>query len=224
MVRADYTTIDGRKACETVIKGSRFIGIASPVTDEPDLRSFLAGVRTEFPEATHYCYAAVFGGSSYIERFSDDCEPSDTAGRPILGVIRAHKLTDTAIVVVRYFGGTLLGRGGLVHAYSGAATAVIGICGIKEVRMCSSFAVTIPYQDYNRFMKIMTPLFASPPECEYTADVRIVVHITEDRTAEFEKAMMEFSGGKLFAVPLGTGYLRSPRTEKNTVISPRVSR
>ena len=211
MACSDYVTIAGRKACETVIKGSRFIGVAMPVSDEPELRQFLSALRSEFPGATHYCYAAVFGGSDYTERFSDDCEPSDTAGRPILGVIRTHKLTNTAVAVIRYFGGTLLGRGGLVHAYTGAAAAAVDLCEKKEVRMCASFSVTIQYQEYNRFMKMMTPLFAVPPECKYGAAVDITVHVTENHVDEFEKTMIEFSGGRNFAVPLGTGYRQRNR-------------
>jgi len=195
----DFTTIAGRKACETVIRGSRFIGIAGHVETEESLRALLADVEKEFPAATHYCYAAIYGGSDRTERSSDNGEPSGTAGKPILSVIRGSGLTDTAVVVVRYFGGTLLGTGGLVSAYSESASAVIGLCEKVEKKVCDVFHVDIPYADYDRFMNKLSRFFATRPECEYGADIAIRVVVPVAISDEFVPAVTDVFAGRLTA-------------------------
>ena len=107
---------------EKVIERSRFISTCSHIESEEEARAFLARVRTEFPDATHHCYAFVADTLGNLMRFSDDGEPQGTAGMPILDALRGKKLYQTAVVVTRYFGGVKLGAGGLVRAYSGAAS------------------------------------------------------------------------------------------------------
>ena len=107
---------------EKVIERSRFIATCSHIESEEEARVFLARVRTEFPDATHHCYAFVADTLGNLMRFSDDGEPQGTAGMPILDALRGKKLYQTAVVVTRYFGGVKLGAGGLVRAYAGAAS------------------------------------------------------------------------------------------------------
>ena len=207
MARKDYTTISGRRACETVIKGSRFIGVALPVRTEDDLRARLSEITKEFPEATHYCYGAVFGGSDRMERSSDNGEPSGTAGKPIVTVIRESGLTDCAIVVIRYFGGTLLGTGGLVHAYSESASAVLKLCETEEHTLCDLYSVTIPYSDFDRFTKKLGQFFKGAPTCEYAAEITVRVSVPVDTSEEFLKALTDVTAGRVSATPLGTDYV-----------------
>lgn len=202
----DYVTIAGRKACETVIKGSRFIGVAVPIHEEDDLRDALANISKEFPEATHYCYGAVYGGSNNTERSSDNGEPSGTAGRPILNVIRQSGFTDVAVIVIRYFGGTLLGTGGLVHAYTSSASEVLALCEKVEKRMCGKVSVTIPYSDLDRFNSRMVHCFIARPNYDYGADVRISGDIPKDDVDDFIARLTETFDGRLAAEIKGYGY------------------
>ena len=115
-------TVCGESKAEITVERSRFLAVAAGVTDEKQAAEFVAGVAKRFYDATHNCYAFSAGGA---KRFSDDGEPSGTAGKPILNVIEQKKLVNTAVVVTRYFGGVKLGAGGLVRAYSNAAAAAL---------------------------------------------------------------------------------------------------
>ncbi len=206
MAEKDYTTIKERRACETVIKGSRFIGVAIPIPDEDGLRSSLTDIIKEFPEATHYCYGAIYGGSNYVERSSDNGEPSGTAGRPILNVIRQMGLTDVVVIVIRYFGGTLLGTGGLTHAYSSSASSVLSMCEKLEKRMCGIVSVSILYQDYDRFNKYLLPLFYSKPDVSFDSNVNIKGPVPKDDVERFNEMLTETFGGKYKSNTEGCAY------------------
>ena len=133
----DHKVIAGESVGELTLKGSRFIGIALPCPHEGDIQANLADLSARWRDATHYCWAAVFDGADRHERSSDNGEPSGTAGKPILSVLRGSGLCDTMVVVIRYFGGTLLGTGGLVHAYTeGAKLALKDAKGIDKRACC----------------------------------------------------------------------------------------
>ena len=121
----DYRTVyEGGKG-EIVEKKSRFIGEAFPVETEEEAAEIIGNIKKQYWDARHHCWAYVIGGAQVQERFSDDGEPGGTAGKPILEVIRGHELKNVLMVVTRYFGGTLLGTGGLVRAYTQSAQAGI---------------------------------------------------------------------------------------------------
>ena len=121
MIRMDIKTVYKGASAEIVEKKSRFIGETYPVTSEEEALEYLEKVKKQFWDARHHCWAYVIGEQRPLERFSDDGEPSGTAGKPILEVIRGKRLPNTLVVVTRYFGGTLLGTGGLVRAYTKAS-------------------------------------------------------------------------------------------------------
>ena len=203
---SDYLTVSGISVSESSVKGSRFIGIAMPCTDEEKIRSNLKRVQTDFPNATHYCYAAIFGGTNRSERSSDNGEPSGTAAKPILSVIRGNDLTDTMIVVVRYFGGTLLGTGGLVHAYTESAEASVKCTSIRRMHACSVFGITLGYPDLNPFNSKCANLCAEPPKYTYEASVGIEAAVPVGKAEEFLAAVSEATGRRAKIVPMGNGY------------------
>jgi uncharacterized YigZ family protein len=120
-----YRTIARSAEAEIEIKKSRFLARLSPVSDEAEARETIAEVRAEHPKARHHCTAFVLDPDSRTQRFSDDGEPAGTAGAPILDVLTGHDLTFVVAIVTRYFGGTLLGAGGLVRAYGQATSAAV---------------------------------------------------------------------------------------------------
>ena len=120
-----YRTIPTSVEAEIEIKKSRFLARLSPASDEAEAREVIADCRAEHPKARHHCSAFVLDPDSRTQRFSDDGEPAGTAGAPILDVVTGHELTYVVAVVTRYFGGTLLGAGGLVRAYGQAASAAV---------------------------------------------------------------------------------------------------
>jgi len=129
MMEPSYKRIKSEGSAETVVKKSRFIAYASVVFDELSAKDFIDLIKERHKDASHNTYAYIVGKATKTERYSDDGEPGGTAGIPILNKIQQYGLTDTIVVVTRYFGGTLLGTGGLARAYSGSAEEVIHKCG-----------------------------------------------------------------------------------------------
>jgi uncharacterized YigZ family protein len=129
---------------EVEVKGSKFIGLVSFCESEEQAKDFIRCIKKNHPKANHHCSAYILF-QSQIERSNDDGEPSSTAGLPILQVLRGHGLTDVVAVIVRYFGGTLLGRGGLIKAYSDATIKAIESAGIKEYKQVSTYSIEFPY-------------------------------------------------------------------------------
>ena len=138
-----YRTIQDRTIVETMVKKSKFIAYAQPVSSEEQASSFLQEVKKKHGDASHHCYAYVI--DDQLRKFSDDGEPSGTAGKPILEAIQYKGLRQIVVVVVRYFGGTMLGAGGLVRAYSEAASLVLSTATIIEQRLHQQWFVTIDY-------------------------------------------------------------------------------
>lgn len=141
----DYRTIQGPSQGEYREKGSVFIGYAFNVGNDTDIKNQIECIKKEHPKANHHCYAFVLGPGQQASRFSDDREPSGTAGRPIMGAIRSADLTNILIVVVRYFGGTLLGVPGLIRSYKAAAEAAIVAAKVIQVPITEKFTVIFPY-------------------------------------------------------------------------------
>ncbi len=136
-------------------KGSKFYAFAYPVQTVEQIKEILAEKRKEYYDARHVCYAYMLGYERNQFRANDDGEPSGTAGRPILGQINSSNLTDILIVVVRYFGGTLLGTSGLIQAYKTSAAEAISTATIEERIVEKTFVSKFGYQDLNAVMRIM---------------------------------------------------------------------
>ena len=145
-----FLTLAGPAAAELVEKKSRFIGYAAPVVDEAAALAFVQEIKARHRDATHNCYAYQAGDNDQFQRSSDDGEPSGTAGRPILEVIRGRGLKNTAVVVTRYFGGILLGTGGLVRAYGAAAKQALEAAGLVRCEPARLYALAVDYASWQR--------------------------------------------------------------------------
>lgn len=136
-------------------KGSKFIGFAFPVRTEQELKERLAEIRAAHPKARHYCWAARFSTDRSVFKVNDDGEPSGSAGRPILNTLLSQDLSNTAIVVVRYFGGTLLGIPGLINAYKAASLEALKESEIIELNLTDTYRLHFDYLQLNTVMRIL---------------------------------------------------------------------
>ena len=150
-----YLTISSVSEALYKDKGSKFYAFAYPVQTVEQIKEILAEKRKEYYDARHVCYAYMLGYERAQFRANDDGEPSGTAGRPILGQINSSNLTDILIIVVRYFGGTLLGTSGLIQAYKTSAAEAIAAATIEERIVEKTFISKFGYQDLNAVMRIM---------------------------------------------------------------------
>lgn len=151
---------------------SEFIGFAKPVSTEEDALQFIQSVKKQYPDARHWVYAYVLRENSTM-RFTDDREPQGTAGMPVLDVIRKNGVTDTVIVVVRYFGGILLGTGGLVHAYTEAALGALKQAVIVRYDTYTVFSITVNYSDYQKIGPTLAEFDFLCDDMEYSENVTI---------------------------------------------------
>ena len=150
-----YITIHHYGSFEYEDRKSIFIGESLPVSTEEEALQFIESIRKKYPDARHHVYAYVLRDNS-IMRFSDDHEPQGTAGMPVLDVIRKNGLTDIAVIVTRYFGGTLLGTGGLVRAYTASALGAVKEAEIITYDIYSTVSIEASYSDYQKFTPIFT--------------------------------------------------------------------
>jgi len=175
-----YKTIEKPFVSEVYkVKGSKFIGYAFPVKTDEQIKEFLAQVKIEHYKARHWCYAWQIGYNNKAKyRANDDGEPSNSAGLPILGQIHSFNLTDVLVIVVRYFGGTKLGVGGLVSAYKTAAKMVLETAKIENKTINYSFGIIFDYKDMDKVLRIIKEAKATIVErkmeinCNFKIEVR----------------------------------------------------
>ncbi len=165
-----YKTIEDESRGLFKDRGSRFIAIALPVTTQDEIKVHLERLRKEYHDARHHCFAWVLGHHRSDWRANDDGEPSGTAGRPILGQINSNELTDILIVVIRYFGGTLLGTGGLINAYRSAAADAIDNGKIVVRHLTERWRITFPYPAMNEVMKVLKEEECTQSEHRYSGN------------------------------------------------------
>ncbi len=178
------------------IKGSRFIADAFPITSEEEVHTRLAEIRAREPSATHHCYAYRLGLSGDLFRYYDDGEPAGTAGKPILRQIDAHGLTNTLIVVTRYFGGTKLGTGGLIRAYGDAAREVLKKANIVERYLQQPLEIRFPYAYTSSVMRLLHRYNVEVTDTSYGEDTCIHLSIPRAQVEAFVHAFTEALGGR----------------------------
>lgn len=149
-----YYTVEQKSVAEYKDKGSKFVAIVIPFTNVDEFKSHMEGIKKDYPKASHYCFAYRVGLDGNAYRVSDDGEPSGTAGKPIFGLIESKQLTDILIVVVRYFGGTLLGVPGLISAYRSAASFALQTVPVIQKQIEKQYNLHFDYTIINEVMKI----------------------------------------------------------------------
>lgn len=187
-------------------KKSRFIGHAFPVSGEEEALRIIEQVKRKYWDARHNCYAFITGENGEILRFSDDGEPGGTAGRPILDVLTGAGLRGALIVVTRYFGGTLLGTGGLVRAYTAASKEALANADIRQLVFSSRVKVTVDYTDWGRIQHYLTQsgIFAEGPA--YTDKIEVVLRIGQPDISRILDEITGLTNGKCEIAVIDTGY------------------
>lgn len=170
-------------------RGSKFIGYAYPIQSEEDIKSIVQNLKAEHPKARHHCWAMRLSSDRSVFRINDDGEPSGTAGRPILNTLLSHDLTQILIVVVRYFGGTLLGVPGLINAYKTAAAEAILAANIIEKTINDHYQLVFGYLQLNEVMKLIKDKQLKIISQEMNNDCEMVVEI---RQAEVNQLIGQF--------------------------------
>lgn len=201
----EYKTIRATATDEFIEKKSRFIGAVQPVTTEEEAIAFIAKKREEHRTAAHNVYAYVLRDGQ-IKRYSDDGEPSGTAGIPVLDVLLKENLVDIAVVVTRYFGGILLGTGGLVRAYSHGAKLAVDAAELLYMAPCTMLQIEMDYSFYGKITYILPKYFAITDDADFGAIVRMKLTMKSKYVEAFRKELRELSADTVFAYETGTLY------------------
>lgn len=193
-----YRTVGAEAQASFIERRSRFIGTIRPVASEKEALAFLQEKKKEAWDATHnvYAYCIREGG---VRRYSDDGEPQGTAGIPVLDVLQKNGLTDCAIVVTRYFGGILLGGGGLVRAYSHAAALAVEAAGVLEMVLCDGLTLVCDYGQYGWVAPLIAAEGGLELQAAYTDVVTLTFWMQLDRVSALQKKLTEASAGSLSA-------------------------
>jgi uncharacterized YigZ family protein len=205
----EYLVPSGYGEDEFTEKRSRFIGRVWPVETEKEAREKAARMKAEYTDARHNCWCCIIheGG---ILRYSDDGEPQGTAGQPMLEVFRRGGIENVCCVVTRYFGGILLGAGGLTRAYAQAAKLSLDAAGISAMRLWKRLVFTCPYSLFER-VKLEIEAFGGIMEhAEYGADVTIRALFPETQAAAFDARLVDLTSGTVRAKDAGETYMAAP--------------
>ena len=201
----DYITVKSSAEAELVEKRSRFIAQVFPIKSEAEALEHIANAKKKHWDARHNVYAYILreGG---ICRYTDDGEPSGTAGVPTLNVIKKRDITDCLVIVTRYFGGVLLGTGGLVRAYSGAAALGLDAAGIVKATPCTLFTLCCPYPDYEQVSRLCENQNVTVDSVEFLDDVTLNLLIKSDAYETFVSTLTDKFCGRLTCTIVGEKY------------------
>ena len=201
-----FKTVLKEATAEISEKKSRFIATACPVKTEEDAKQFIEEVKKKYWNATHNVFAYQIGDRNELQRFSDDGEPQGTAGMPVLNVLKGEEVQNTAIVVTRYFGGTLLGTGGLVRAYGKAAKESLLATGIATLILYAKYQITSEYTDSGKVQYEILQGGYILHDTQYADKVSFIVFVSCDAVATFEKKMVDIFRGSTPFEKLGEQY------------------
>ena len=206
----EYFVPTGNSETEFVEKRSRFIGHVWLVESEEEARAHIEQMKKKYHDARHncWCYRLKEGG---VERYSDDGEPQGTAGQPMLGVFQKEGVTNVCCVVTRYFGGILLGAGGLVRAYTQSAKDALDAAGISVVRRWVEVTAICPYNLFERMKLEVDAVGGVLGEVEYAADVTVHALLPENAVEDFSARVIELTSGAAEAEVVGEAFKAVPR-------------
>lgn len=207
----NYITVAGEASAEFTEKRSRFIAQVAPVKTEEEALAFLESVRTHHREARHNVYAYICRENN-ISRYSDDGEPSGTAGLPVMNVLARQGLTDVCVVVTRYFGGILLGAGGLARAYGKSAADGVLAAGVCDMIYSEVFSVTVDYPLLGKIQHVLGEKQFQILDTVFGAMPTLTVCTECARSDELTSTLTNAAGGKLSISSVGVRYCPRPRT------------
>ena len=196
-----YRTIYSEASVELIIRKSRFIGQCIPVSNESSAKEALESIKKKYWNASHNPFAYSLRQPVKTARYSDDGEPAGTAGLPILKVINNRELFDLIVVVTRYFGGVLLGAGGLVRAYALAAGAALDEAGLVEMKPCERLKAKMSYSEYAA-LEALIRTEAALINAEFGEGVSVEVSIPKEKSDAFIELLLERTDGRVKALPI----------------------
>lgn len=200
-----YTTLSGVGEIEFVEKKSVFLGYAVHVESEEQALEIIKARRKQMPDATHHVYAYTMKGG-ILARYSDDGEPQGTSGMPTLESIRQSGVDDALVIITRYFGGTLLGAGGLVRAYAHSAAMALQAAGIVTYETYAELCVKCSYSDYQRICAMLPRFGAVVDDVSFADEVSVTFAVKAHLADEVDIALQEMSAGTLAAERLGERF------------------
>ena len=192
----EYLTIAKQAVSEYEEKRSRFIATVKPVSTEEEAVDFINFIRGKYWDASHNVYSYYIGGNNVIQKFSDDGEPPGTAGLPVLEVIKRMGVRDLAVVVTRYFGGTLLGAAGLVRAYSRSAAQAIEAAGIIRKKLCVEMTISVEYSFFGKLQGLIAARGYAVKSELFAENVEVVVMVPCDEAEGFASVISEASNAR----------------------------
>ncbi len=201
----EYKTIEFERNDEFVEKKSKFIGYVKPVKSVDEATDFINKIKSKHWDATHNVYAYILRENN-IQRYSDDGEPSGTAGVPVLDVLLKNGVVDVCVVVTRYFGGTLLGAGGLVRAYSHGSKIALDSGNIITMAPCKILSVCIDYSFYERLNILLNEFGANIENTEYAEKINVIFSIKADKELHFNEKLIDISNGLYTTVLIGEKF------------------
>ncbi|TJX14697.1 YigZ family protein [Tissierella creatinini] len=202
-----YRTVKEYGQDETIINKSKFIGYASPIDSEEGALEFIEMIKTKHKDATHNVYAYVYGEDSNIQRFSDDGEPSGTAGIPVLQVIKKEDLRNVVVVVTRYFGGIKLGGGGLIRAYTKSAKIGLDAGEIVDMTIHTKLRIIVDYTLFGKFENFLSNSGYKAEDMIYKEKVEIHIYVMKSKLDDFIKDVMNLTNGTAEVISLYEKHL-----------------
>ena len=187
----------GRAEAEIEVKKSRFIAIAEPVESLEEVKEAVNRIRAEHPNATHVVHAAVVGAAGTMYSSSDDREPKNTAGRPALEVVKGSGITNICVSIVRYFGGTLLGTGGLVKAYGDSAKEVLKVVETEPLIAKKSVEILLDYEFYTLFKRLVSDVEAKVDNEDFGTGIKVRLTLPEANYPKLISALGDLGQGKI---------------------------
>ncbi|MBQ9437281.1 MAG: YigZ family protein [Lachnospiraceae bacterium] len=206
-MRKEFIALFEGAEFEYTEKKSRFLAQTFPVKGVEEIEAFLDSVRKRYYDARHHCYAYCFGERYENSRISDDGEPTGTAGKPIFDVISGAGVTDCLAVVTRYFGGTLLGTGGLVRAYSAAAKGALDVSILVRKIPALRYEFSADYADWGKLQYLFSQRGISP-ETVYGQEILVRYDVPEEQAGSVEKSIVQLTSGKAVPKKLQESWLQ----------------
>lgn len=206
----EYVTFKENGTVQEEIKKSKFICHVKRVSSEEEARDFINAIKKEHYKATHNCSAFIIGEQSDIKRTSDDEEPSGTAGVPMLGVLENHRITNSCVVVTRYFGGIKLGAGGLIRAYAGSVAQAVREIGLVEIKEQVVLGITLSYSQYQEFANFLKDHQLAEQDPMFTDQVMTTIFVDKENTNSITAALVEFYNGKVIIEDQGIREVEVP--------------